>query len=174
MEFSANHEKHHLNTHKTTGGAYRESDGMRELDVDLYLPKEQHELPSEASTPSCTVMGIWAHKFSTLICEAYKDTIITRYHWFPFKLFCHWATPSNAHALPEHLYSNLYSSDVMIKEHKAIQSQPQHPDDPWKGYQGMWPHQCLSILTQHTSRTLGRHRFGQFTYSLATSQSISG
>ena len=55
--------------------------------------------------------------------------VAQRYHWLPFKLFRKRATPSDPDAPPERLYTDIYNSDAMLEEHKAIQALDRNPDD---------------------------------------------
>ncbi|KAI0744837.1 hypothetical protein C8Q76DRAFT_789312 [Earliella scabrosa] len=128
--FSAQREQRRLDEHNTSGGPLRESDGWRELSVDLHLPAEGREHPSEAKAPAFTVSGIWSRNFTTLLVEAYEDLVAHKYHWSPFKLFRRRSSPTNPQVPPERLYTDIYNSDAMLKEHEDLQALPRDETDP--------------------------------------------
>lgn len=127
--FNIAREKRRLDEHSGTDRPFHAKDGWQEATVHLRMPREKHSLKSEDDAPVYPVSGIWRRDICSLIRDAYEDTIASRYHWFPFRLFRNRSTPAQPDAPPERLYSELYNSDAMRQEHDKLQDMPRNPDD---------------------------------------------
>jgi len=76
---------------------------------------------SEALTPKFKVPGLFYRPLLNLIKAALQETMAEDFHLFPYREF--WQPlPRLA---PQHLYSELYMSDVFLAKHVKIQSQHQ-------------------------------------------------
>ena len=128
--FNVEEQQHRLDSYRATGGAFSAKDGWREGSVRIALPKvgERHE--DEEHALSFDVNKIWYRPFVEVIRAAFTDETACKFHWFPHILFRKHATPEQPNAPPERLYTDVYNSDAMIREHEELQQQPPHPDDP--------------------------------------------
>ena len=132
-DFNAACEARRLVEHEDAGvpndDMFPSAKGWRHRTVTLRLPKEKttHESIDDAEPAD---VSFYARGLLDVIKEAYSDTIAYKYHWFPFHLFRNRATPDTPDAPPERVYSEVYNSDAMIREHEAIQALPPTEGDP--------------------------------------------
>ena len=103
--------------------------GWRHRTATLRLPKEKEKHLSFEDVEAADV-SFYARNLLDVVKEAYSDTMAFKYHWFPFKLFRTRATPDAPDETPERVYSEVYNSDAMIREHEAIQALPPTEGDP--------------------------------------------
>ena len=127
--FSVKREKKRLDEYSANGGPFNTGDGWREASITLHMPKTGVKHASEADAPSYTVTGVWLRDFMEVIKAGYRDSISDKYHFFPFRLFRRRSTADNSDAPPERLWSEVYNSDAMLREHEELQAQPRNPED---------------------------------------------
>lgn len=119
-------------------------DGFSTATVHIDVPSGQAGVPPK----SVAVEGLHYRSIMSVIHAAFQDPISLRYHLFPFQEFHNIAPSTGGTEIPEHsspasersqvpdptttggsppaetsehIYSELYNSDVWIYEHKAIQ-----------------------------------------------------
>ena len=132
-DFNAAREARRLVEHEDAGvlddDMFPSAKGWHHRTVTLRLPKEKttHKSIDDAAPAD---VSFYARGLLDVIKEAYSDTIAYKYHWFPFQLFRNRATPDTPDAPPERVYTEVYNSDAMIREHEAIQALPPTEGDP--------------------------------------------
>ncbi|KAF8815986.1 hypothetical protein BYT27DRAFT_7185715 [Phlegmacium glaucopus] len=90
--------------------------------VRLKLPAERVN-QTEESAPELEVPSVCHCSLLEVFTTALQDTNAKSFHYTPFSLF--WKpTPES---IPERVYSELYNSDVFLKEHHNIQQLPPEP-----------------------------------------------
>ncbi|EJF61958.1 hypothetical protein DICSQDRAFT_59433 [Dichomitus squalens LYAD-421 SS1] len=130
LGFNVDREQRRLDDFQATSGAFSAKDGWREESVLLHLPKPGLQQEDEEHTPAFLVDKIWVRSFLEVVKAGFRDISARQYHWFPHRLFRTRATPDNPTAKPERLFTDVYNSDAMIREHEEIQKRPRNPDDP--------------------------------------------
>jgi hypothetical protein len=96
-------------------------DGWVETSVEIALPAEGVTNFSEDLAPKFQVPGLFYRPLLNVTKAALQETMAENFHLFPYREF--WQ-PSPGSA-PQHLYSELYTSDIFLAEHVKIQSQYQ-------------------------------------------------
>ncbi|TBU61766.1 hypothetical protein BD310DRAFT_1036813 [Dichomitus squalens] len=129
VRFNVEREQRRLDEHQATGGAFSAADGWREASVMLHLPKPGLQQEDEEHAPAFVVDKIWVRSPLEVLKSAFQDISVRKYHWFPHRLFRRVATSENPNARPERLYTDVYNSDAMIREHEEVQRLPRNPDD---------------------------------------------
>ncbi|TBU23843.1 hypothetical protein BD311DRAFT_703164 [Dichomitus squalens] len=128
--FNVDREQRRLDEHQATGGAFSANDGWREASVLLHLPKPGLQQEDEELTPAFLVDKIWIRSLLDVVKTGFRDISARKYHWFPHRLFRTRATPEDPNAKPERLFTDVYNSDAMIREHEEVQKRPRNPEDP--------------------------------------------
>jgi hypothetical protein len=72
-----------------------------------------------------SVPGLLYQKLTTIIQAAFSSPLASHFHFSPFKLFHQ--SPSGEE---ERIFSEVYNSDLFIKEHDNVQCAPLPPDEP--------------------------------------------
>ncbi|TBU21549.1 hypothetical protein BD311DRAFT_678089 [Dichomitus squalens] len=129
VHFNVEREQRRLDEYQATGGAFSAADGWREESVMLHLPKPGLQQEDEEHAPAFVVDKIWMRSPLEVLKAAFQDTSARKFHWFPQRLFRRVATPENPDARPERLFTDVYNSDAMIREHEEVQRRPRNPDD---------------------------------------------
>ena len=119
--FSAEREARRIdNHHDKSSSIFSTDDGWIESSVFIPVPIEKgHNVPKmkEATAPQFNVQGLFYRNITNVIQCALKESSASQYHILPFKEF--WK-PSG-HDPVERLYSEIYTSDMMIEAHQAVQ-----------------------------------------------------
>ena len=98
-------------------------------DIDVEVPSEIKGVPPRPFT----VPGLYYHKIVTLIKKAFDSQISEQFHLTPFKLFRTQALPTGEDSEYEHMYSEIYNSDVFLDEHDRAQCVPtDNPSCKWE------------------------------------------
>ena len=95
-------------------------DGWVETSVNISLPADGISQVSEAHAPQFAVPGLFYRPLMEVIRAALHDTAAEHFHIFPFQMF--WKPSPNS--APERIYTELYTSDAFISEHKKLCAQP--------------------------------------------------
>jgi hypothetical protein len=119
--FSAEREAGRIdNHHDKSSSIFSTDDGWIESSVFIPVPIEKgHNVPkmTERTAPRFEVQGLFYRNITKVVQCALKESSASQYHIFPFKEY--WKPSSHEHA--ERLYSEIYTSDVMIEAHQATQ-----------------------------------------------------
>ncbi|TBU21594.1 hypothetical protein BD311DRAFT_678015 [Dichomitus squalens] len=127
--FSVEREQRRLDDFQATHGAFATKDGWREASVMLHLPKPGLQQEDEEHAPAFVVDKVWVRSLLEVVKTGFRDISARKYHWFPQRLFRTRATPENPNANPERLFTDIYNSNAMIREHEELQKRPRNPDD---------------------------------------------
>jgi hypothetical protein len=120
--FSAGLEAGRIDTyHDRSSSIFSTEDGWIQASVSIPVPVEKGQnMPkmTEATAPRFEAHGLLYRKITTVVQSALKESSATQYHLSPFKEF--WQ--SSPHDPVERLYSEIYTSDVMIEAHQSVQN----------------------------------------------------
>jgi hypothetical protein len=122
-KFSAEREAGRVDSHHDTSSIiFSAHDGWIESSVSIPVPIEKranlfNPSTKEGTAPRFETQGVFHRKITEVIKSALKECDATQYHLVPFKEFYQ---PS-AHDPVERLYSEIFTSDVMIDAHQAVQ-----------------------------------------------------
>jgi hypothetical protein len=120
--FSAGIEAGRIDTyHDTSSSIFSTEDGWIQASVSIPVPVEKGQnMPNmtEATAPRFEAQGLFHRNITKVIQAALKESSATQCHISPFKEF--WQ--SSTHDAAERLYSEIYTSDVMIEAHQAVQN----------------------------------------------------
>ena len=120
--FSADREAGRVdNYHDESSSVFSARDGWIEAPVSIPVPVEKGQnMPrmTEATAPRFEAQGLFYRSITKVVQSALRESNAAQYHIFPFKEF--WR-PST-HDPVERLYSEIYTSDVMIEAHQAVQN----------------------------------------------------
>lgn len=114
---------------ETSNGPFRSGDGWHTSSVSIHVPCEDtSQARPECETPEFTIPGVFHRSLVDIVRTAFESPAALAYHLTPFKLYAQTsnttpptlATPSNAEAEPERVYSELYNSDAMNDEYERI------------------------------------------------------
>jgi hypothetical protein len=121
--FSAEREAGRIDSHHDESSTiFSTDDGWHEACVSIPVPIEKRAnlfAPNtkEATAPRYETQGVFHRKITEVVKSALKESDATQYHLIPYREL--WQ-PS-AHEPVERLYSEIFTSDVMIEAHQAIQ-----------------------------------------------------
>jgi hypothetical protein len=96
--------------------------GFQETTVKVEVPSGDKNIRSRF----VDVPGLHFRKLTTIIQDAFKSPLASRFHYLPFKLFH--KCPNSGEE--QRVFSELYNSDAFLKEHDSVQRAPVPPDDP--------------------------------------------
>jgi hypothetical protein len=122
--FSAEQEAGRVDSHHDKFSTiFSTDDRWIEASVSIPVPIEKHAnlfTPNtkEATAPRFETRGVFHRKITEVIKSALKESDATQYHLSPFKEF--WQPSSDNPA--ERLYSEIFTSDVMIEAHQGVQN----------------------------------------------------
>jgi Plavaka transposase len=97
------------------------SDSFQMADINIQVPSGTSGIPPG----TFSVPGLVYRKLITVIQAAFSSPLASHFHFSPFKLF-HMSTSGKE----ERVFSEVYNSDVFIKEHDNVQRAPLPPDQP--------------------------------------------
>lgn len=118
-KFSSEREARRLDSHQDeTSTIFPANDGWISGSVAIHMPCEHVSFKSESDAPVFRVEGVHHRKITETIKSALLEQSM-KYHFAPFRQYF---KPSHDHP-PERIYSEIYDTDTMIAEHRAIQSQ---------------------------------------------------
>jgi Plavaka transposase len=124
--FSAEREVKRIDSHQDdTSAIFAADDGWITAPVPIHVPAKDYCHKSEEEAPVFEVKGLQYRKIVEVVKSALQEPSAAQYHLSPFAEF--W-TPSD-HDPTERLYSEMYSSQAMIDEHKKINSHPSSDDN---------------------------------------------
>jgi hypothetical protein len=122
QNFSAEREAGRLDSHHDdTSSIFSAMDGWIESSVSIPVPIEKRPhmaRMTEATAPQFVSHGLFYRKITEVVKAALKDMDSSQYHIAPFKEF--WQAGPDSPV--ERLYSEVYTSDVMIEAHQSIQN----------------------------------------------------
>jgi hypothetical protein len=96
--------------------------GFQETTVKVEVPSGDKNIRSRF----VDVPGLHFRKLTTIIQDAFKSPLASRFHYSLFKLFH--KCPNSGEE--QRVFSELYNSDAFLKEHDSVQRAPVPPDDP--------------------------------------------
>jgi hypothetical protein len=123
INFSAEREAGRIDSHHDKSSTiFSADDGWLEASVSIPVPIEKRANSFKPNTkeemaPRYETQGVFHRKITEVVKSALKQSDATQYHLLPFKEF--WQR--SAHEPVERLYSEVFTSDVMIEAHQAIQ-----------------------------------------------------
>ena len=120
VNFSAAREAARLDSYKDDTPVFSADDGWLRQSVPIRLPAEKVKNTAEDAAPIYEVEGLYYRKIVEVVKSSFRENMSVKYHIIPFKEF--WK-PSEEDPI-ERVYSELYTSDAMISEHKKIRSTP--------------------------------------------------
>ena len=92
---------------------------FQRADINIEVPSGSKDVPLRPFT----IPDLYYRQIMTLIKEAFDSEISQQFHLTPFKLFRS-RTPPRSGEEPEHVYSEMYNSDVFLDEHNRVQRAP--------------------------------------------------
>jgi hypothetical protein len=122
--FSAEREAGRVDSHHDPSSAiFFAHDGWTESSVSIPVPIEKRANKfqpntKEATAPRFEAQGVFHRNITEVIKSALKESDATQYHLLPFKEF--WQPSADDPV--ERLYSEIFTSDVMIEAHQAVQN----------------------------------------------------
>jgi hypothetical protein len=120
--FSAVREAGRLDFHHDDASSiFSAADGWIETSVSIPVPIEKRvNMPrmTEATVPRFEVHGLFYRRITEVVKAALKESDASQYHLAPFREFWQ-ASPDDP---VERLYSELYTSDVLIEAHESVQN----------------------------------------------------
>ena len=126
-KFSATRGGERLDKYKedasTGNSAFSANDGWINTSVKIRLPAEKVKHTSEGTMLEFEVHGLHYRRPLEVIKAAFKEVAANRFHLTPFKTM--WKTEDSVPA--QRIYGDVYNSDAMIEEHKAICLNPPDP-----------------------------------------------
>jgi hypothetical protein len=99
-----------------TSSRFSANDGWIESSVEITLPAEGVKHTSERHAPKFEVPGLVHHQLLHIIKAALQESSTKHFHIFPYQEF--WEPLPGSP--PEHIYSELYTSNSFLAEHKKI------------------------------------------------------
>jgi len=122
--FHAAKEADHLDTYhgdpEDICSAFSMNDGWQETSVKIHIPADGVIHNSLEDVPELSIPGLFYRRPLEVIKNAFREASAEQFHFTPFEE--HYCPTPDAH--PEHIYSKIYSSRVMIDEHDRIRSKP--------------------------------------------------
>lgn len=94
-------------------------DGWKRSSIPLSMPLSKKKYPSEAAAPVHFVEGLLHRKLTNVIVAAFQEKSANEFHLSPFEEY--WKPSPDAP--PERIYSELYNSNALLKEHEHIRRQ---------------------------------------------------
>ncbi|KAG1852171.1 hypothetical protein F4604DRAFT_1933740 [Suillus subluteus] len=100
--------------------SFSTSDGWQEMSMKICVPADGVTHESLEDTPEFSVPGLFYHRPLEVIKNAFHEALAEHVHFTPFEQH-YLPSPDGP---PEHIYSEIYTSPVMLEEHDHICSQP--------------------------------------------------
>jgi hypothetical protein len=100
--------------------SFLSADGWIETSVKIRLPADGIKHSSEEAAPGFDVPGLFYRRPLEVIKSAFREASAERFHLTPYKMFF----KSSPDEPAERVYSEVYSSPVMLEAHNAIKSNP--------------------------------------------------
>ena len=100
--------------------SFSTSDGWRETSVKIRVPADGVVHESLEDAPQLSIPGLFYRHPLEVIKNTFCEASAEQFHFTPFEQHYR-PTPD---APPERIYSEIYTSPVMIEEHNHIRSQP--------------------------------------------------
>jgi hypothetical protein len=118
--FSAEREVARLDSYQDDESPiFSASDGWTHRSVPIRVPAENVRHPSEDAAPIFHVDGLYYRNIVEVVKSALQEPSAKQYHLSPYREF--WKPSEDAPA--ERIYSEIYSSDVVIEEHQKIKAE---------------------------------------------------
>jgi hypothetical protein len=93
---------------------------FRHVSISIDVPSgSTHE-----ASRTFSISGLYYHQITSLIKETFESPISMKFHLSPYKLFQKFPNREES----DHIYSEIYDSDVLLDEHDKVQRAP--TDDP--------------------------------------------
>ncbi|PPR02756.1 hypothetical protein CVT24_002089 [Panaeolus cyanescens] len=109
----------------TTRPSSQLRDGWNRASVSIPLPNPSHKFSKEEDAPHAEVSGLLYRRLTDVIKIMYQEKSASEFHTTPFEEF--WKPTSEAP--PERIYSELYNSNALLREHEAVKQQQQQTTD---------------------------------------------
>ena len=122
-DFRASREAERLDKIDGPNSRFSAEDGWIETSVKISLPAKGVSHASEVDAPQFELPGLFHRRLLQVIKASLQETAAKQFHLFPFHEF--WQ-PS-PHAIPQRIYSELYSADAFLQEQERINAQPREP-----------------------------------------------
>ena len=90
-------------------------------DIDIEVPSGTSGIPPG----TFSVSGLVYRKLTAIIQASFLSPLASHFHFLPFKL-----SHRSPSGIEEQVFSEVYNSDVFIKEHDNVQCAPLPPDQP--------------------------------------------
>lgn len=116
--FRAAREAERLDQSHHTSSRFSADDGWIESRVTIALPAERVKHASERDAPTFEVSGLVHRRLIHVIKAALQESSTKQFHIFPYQEF--W-DPSPG-SPPERIYSELFTSDSFLTEHRKIRA----------------------------------------------------
>ena len=94
-------------------------DSFQTADINIEVPSGVKDIP----LGTFTVPGLLYQNLTAVIQAVFSSPLASYFHFSPFKLF-----HKSLSGEDKHVFSELYNSDVFIKEHDNVQCTPLPPD----------------------------------------------
>ena len=96
-------------------------DSFQMADINIEVPSSTSRIPPG----TFSVPGLVYRKLTAIIQASFLSPLASHFHFLPFKLF-----HRSPNGVEEQVFSEVYNSDVFIKEHNNVQRAPLPPDQP--------------------------------------------
>lgn len=100
--------------------AFPSTDGWQSTSVDIPIGVEGRQYTNPFLVPKYSVPGLFYRRPLDVVKAALAEPAAQHFHLTPFSTY--WRPSPDA--MPERIYSELYTSDAFIKEHKEVHSAP--------------------------------------------------
>jgi len=121
--FSAHRETKRLDdAPRNSSSSLFSADGWCTTSIPIRLPCEKVKRP-EVEAPIFHVEGLHYCPITEVVKSAFEEPAAATFHPTPYKLY--WQ-PDKTWS-PEHVFTELYTSDAMLREHEKIKCSPKNP-----------------------------------------------
>jgi len=126
ISFSASREAEHLDNYTDNPESpFSPKDGWIKTSVSISIPADNVKHSSVNAAPKYEVPGLFYHPLIKIIKSSFQEPAAEHFNLFPFKEY--WVSETDPTGKKEQLYSEVYTADTFIEEHKRIQAQPCEP-----------------------------------------------
>jgi hypothetical protein len=124
--FSASREAERLDNYaENPESPFSPKDGWIETSVSISVPADNVKHPSVDAAPKYEVSGLFYRPLVETIKSSFQEPSAEHFNLFPFEEY--WVRETDASGKKERLYSEVYTAETFIEEHKRIQAQPREP-----------------------------------------------
>ena len=95
------------------------------MSVSISVPADNVKHSSVTAAPKYEVPGLFYRPLIEIIKSSFQEPSAEQFNQFPFEEY--WVSETDPTWKQERLYSEVYTAETFIEEHKRIQAQPRDP-----------------------------------------------